>query len=191
MGIYQTSEYKNTIENCDNSNTNKNTIIIGSSCKTYSRKIENQNEELTHCDRKKRRKMENGTIMQYGPYTVENFIRIYNDVITNYYENIESEKHWLFGMCKTYSDFKNLVPVCDYNLFQSTANNTMLRIEDNPLGEDIDCIWALYFATKNVDYANIVKTIGMRQKTGNIIIDAVTDASAWSYTSLSPFPNQK
>jgi hypothetical protein len=136
-------------------------------------------------------------------------IEDFDDIITNFYENPDFDdfilvytnrdrlinhngrpiKYWLWGVYLAQPDFFNesrKKVICAY---MRDIERGLRRVKSRPTAELLDCVWMLYFATGDRQYADIVKEVA------NTCRDlSISNAAGLSYTSImgdSPFEEEE
>ena len=133
------------------------------------------------------RAVENGNLMQYGPHTIDTFLRIYNDIITRAYDNnnMLTEKHWIYVMCLMNSEYASHVSTENLEQYKLLFDRTIEDVNSGVVSAlELDCIWVMWFATHNEKYPEMIKAIATRPQCSDILTNAITSAAAWSYTNI-------
>lgn len=94
-------------------------------------------------------------------------------------------KCWLYGVSIAQPQFMEFAEVIHGKILtdgmQREVERIIRRSQTTPTGELLDCIWAIYFATGDTKYSNIIREVAR----GNIQSELEVQAAAsWSYRSV-------
>lgn len=124
----------------------------------------------------------------------------FSDIITTFYEYPSAEdmneiwnartalkttigrsiKFWLWGVSIKHPKFFTAEQTAEVQSYSRDIERGLRRVLTRPTTELIDCIWALYFATGDGQYSEIVKRIADFCPDGTI-----SAAAQWSYESVT------
>lgn len=123
----------------------------------------------------------------------------YSDLITMFFEDPNKEdfaevwdarlplintvgrsiKFWLWGVHLVHPDYFSPSQSGELATWSRDIERGLRRVSIRPTTELLDCIWALYFATGNPHYPNIIKNVAEHSRDG-----AISAAAKWSYESI-------
>lgn len=109
----------------------------------------------------------------------DDFISVYNARDKLDYYNAKRVRFWLWGVYLCYPDFFNAARRRVLEGYMREIERGLRRVKTNPTIELVDCVWALYFATGNPDYADIVRDIALDCPAANVALFAT-----WTYTDV-------
>lgn len=109
----------------------------------------------------------------------EDFLFIYNDRDRIIKQNGKPVKFWLWGVHMSHPDYYNEAREKVLESYIRDIERGLRRVKNRPNAELIDCVWAIYFATGDKQYADIIKEIAL-----NCPDLTVAGAANWSYTSI-------
>lgn len=94
-------------------------------------------------------------------------------------------KYWLYGVQKAQPQFITYAELKGYNVTMSNRDvrdveRGLRRILNKPTAELMDCVWAVYFATGDVMYSNMIRDIA-RDPNSPLALKA---SASWSYKSI-------
>lgn len=88
-------------------------------------------------------------------------------------------KFWLWGVYIAHPDYYNDAKKEILNSYMEDIKRGLRRFKIKPTNELLDCIWAIYFATGDVEYAHMVGDIAKLETDASI-----ARAAKWSYKSI-------
>jgi hypothetical protein len=94
-------------------------------------------------------------------------------------------KCWLYGVSIAQPQFIEFAEVIHGKILTDGMRREVERIirrsQTTPTGELLDCIWAIYFATGDTKYSNIIREVARGNIQSGIEVRA---AASWSYRSV-------
>jgi hypothetical protein len=88
-------------------------------------------------------------------------------------------KYWIWGVFQTQPQFFTERKKQELNEWIREIERGLRRIQTNPTSDLLDCIWALYFATGDVKYSEIIRKVA-----SNAIDINVRNSAKRSYKSI-------
>lgn len=121
--------------------------------------------------------MEFHTDPDYGDF-------IYINSIKSKLPNTRSLKYWFYGVYKSQPHFFEYAEINGVRVKPSARDirdieRGLRKVRTSPTGELLDCVWAVYFATGDTTYSNIIRDVALSDAS----IEVKASAS-WSYKSI-------
>lgn len=123
----------------------------------------------------------------YKHPNADDFNDIYNNRDGLIIESGNPIKFWLWGVQTAHPDFLSSRQHAVVNKYHNDISRTFRRIEYAPIALYIDCLWAAYFATGDVQYSNAVKNLCTHTTT------TIAKSAIWSYRNImkiNPLTNE-
>lgn len=98
-----------------------------------------------------------------------------------------SVKFWIWGVHLTHPEFFTDEQRAELATYSRDIERGLRKVTIRPTAEMLDCMWALYFATGDTQYVQIVKNIAEHSRDTTL-----SSAARWSYESVmneSPWAN--
>jgi hypothetical protein len=88
-------------------------------------------------------------------------------------------KYWFWGVYQSQPQFFDNSQEKELNTWMREIERGIRRVNTTPTPELLDCVWALYFATGDEQYPQIIARVAVIGTT-----DTLRAAATWSYQSI-------